>query len=119
MWRGVNRDTAGIPARRLVVVHSHRLAAVLLAFCFLSALAAQRAAAEESPAPALRTAGPVLLDEIHHKQLGNWARVWRTLYPAHQATFHLIPVSGRWTWILAPETYRMYHDTGCLLGPAA
>jgi hypothetical protein len=34
-------------------------------------------------------------------------------------TFHLVPVSGRWTWILSPERYRLYHDHGCLLGPAA
>jgi hypothetical protein len=33
-------------------------------------------------------------------------------------TFHLVPVRGRWTWVLSPQRYRMYSATGCGVKPA-
>ena len=32
-------------------------------------------------------------------------------------TFHLVPVRGRWTWLLSTERYHLYRDDGC--APAA
>jgi len=32
-------------------------------------------------------------------------------------TFHLVPVHGRWTWLLSRERYHLYRDDGC--APAA
>ena len=41
--------------------------------------------ARPAPAsPALRTAGPFLLDEIRLKVDGRWNRAWRVLYPLHR-----------------------------------
>ena len=28
-------------------------------------------------------------------------------------TFHLVPVDGRWTWLLSPGRYRLYASGGC------
>jgi hypothetical protein len=28
-------------------------------------------------------------------------------------TFHLVPVGGRWTWILSPDRYRLYRSGAC------
>jgi hypothetical protein len=33
--------------------------------------------------------------------------------------FHLVPHSGRWTWILSPESYRDYAEDACLFRPSA
>lgn len=33
-------------------------------------------------------------------------------------TFHLVPVRGRWTWLLSPQRYRMYLGTGCGFKPS-
>jgi hypothetical protein len=32
-------------------------------------------------------------------------------------TFHLVPVGGRWTWILSPQRYRLYESSGCGFKP--
>jgi hypothetical protein len=34
-------------------------------------------------------------------------------------TFHLVPVSGRWTWLLSPQRYRLYRSGACPAKPAA
>lgn len=34
-------------------------------------------------------------------------------------TFHLVPVDGRWTWLLSPERYSLYRGDGCGSFPAA
>jgi hypothetical protein len=33
-------------------------------------------------------------------------------------TFHLVPVNGRWTWLLSPERYRLYRSGACSAMPA-
>jgi len=33
-------------------------------------------------------------------------------------TFHLVPVDGRWTWLLSPQRYRMYVASGCGFKPS-
>jgi hypothetical protein len=33
-------------------------------------------------------------------------------------TFHLVPVRGRWTWLLSPQRYRLYRTDGCGVVPA-
>jgi hypothetical protein len=167
--------------RALALLVSVVAAAVLAA----SAEGTTRSRSSASSWPALATAGPFLLAEIHDKTAGHWALTWRTLYPAHQAvapkrafvrcesetpldfplksvhvvgvrrepvripglaqpragvgvtikvalewygprdpvvfayTFHLVPVHGRWTWLLSPGRYRLYADGGCGGGPAA
>ena len=167
--------------RALALLVSVVAAAALAA----SAEGATHARRSGSTWPALATAGPFLLAEIHDKTAGHWARTWRSLYPAHQAvapkltyvrceratpfdfplksvhivavrresvpvsglaqprngvgvtiqvavesygprdpvvfshTFHLVPVHGRWTWLLSPDRYRLYADGDCGGGPAA
>jgi hypothetical protein len=34
-------------------------------------------------------------------------------------TFHLVPVNGRWTWLLSPQRYALYRHDGCGSFPAA
>lgn len=34
-------------------------------------------------------------------------------------TFHLVPVNGRWTWILSAQRYSVYRGDGCGNFPAA
>ena len=33
-------------------------------------------------------------------------------------TFHLVPVHGRWTWLLSPDHYRLYLQGACFAEPA-
>ena len=33
-------------------------------------------------------------------------------------TFHLVPVNGRWTWILSPSRYQLYRDHTCTPRPS-
>ena len=33
-------------------------------------------------------------------------------------TFHLVPVDGRWTWILSPSRYKLYRDHACTSLPS-
>ena len=33
-------------------------------------------------------------------------------------TFHLVPVQGRWTWILSRDRYRLYRHDACFGGPS-
>lgn len=57
---------------------------LLAATAGVLALAGPATAADESPPPALRTAGPFLLETVYEKTHGNWAGAWQTLYPAHK-----------------------------------
>jgi hypothetical protein len=34
-------------------------------------------------------------------------------------TFHLVPVDGRWTWLLSPDRYRLYKQHACVAEEAA
>ncbi len=34
-------------------------------------------------------------------------------------TFHVVPVAGRWTWLLSPEQYKQYSGGACTAAPAA
>lgn len=34
-------------------------------------------------------------------------------------SFHLVPVAGRWTWLLSAERYRLYRDGACAERPSA
>ncbi|HEX3055968.1 MAG TPA: hypothetical protein VHP82_07505 [Gaiellaceae bacterium] len=64
-----------------------RRAAIGLAALWMLAtvgIAGAHAAPRTTASPALRTAGPFMLDDIRIKVEGNWDLAWQTLYPAHK-----------------------------------
>jgi hypothetical protein len=162
-----------------------RIATASAALLAAAALAVASAGPSKAVAwPALRTAGPFLLDEIRMKVDGRWGVAWSSLYPLHRLvasrsafvrcetrdpfvlpvdsmrvlrvsrtavrvpglarvvsgvavtlrttflgpgprdpivfthTFHLVPVHGRWTWLLSLQRYRLYRNGACSSAPA-
>jgi hypothetical protein len=58
-----------------------RIVLVTFVVCVLCAGAAH---ASGDAWPPLRSAGPFLVQEVHDKTSGKWAKAWLSLYPAHQ-----------------------------------